>query len=421
MTTSLAPGDDERLVTLVLCDSTGNLLGELPPVRCTPQYWPELADVVATARSHAGVDVTVLRLLTAGPGQAGGAVSYLAQLAPDAPTPELAPVSVQYAAAAASDPAHRLWWAQPAGLDWVEDWVDAVLAPHGASRTGPLHQQKSWNLSCVLTAATTAGLVWFKAVPPFLADEGGIVARVALVDPHLTPAILGHHPDLRAVLMADVDGEDQWGLAHDRVIGAMLDRWVAAQAALVDDVAHCLSAGAADSRSSSIVAGVRRTLDVPETRATLSAAELDALERMADDLPGLLAEIQACGLPDTLVHGDLHPGNWRRLGNQLTLLDWGDCRVGNPVLDMRAFLERIEDAGQRLRTGARWVQAWQRRVPGCDPQRAADLAAPVAELCAAVTYQGFLDHIEVTERPYHRADPVDRLRAALAVRTPSAS
>lgn len=418
MFTTLTPADDERLVTLVLCDAAGHLLGELPPVICTPQYWPELPDVVATARSPAGVDVTVLRLLTAGPGQAGGAVSYLAQLVPGAPIPELAPVSAHYAAAAASDPAHRLWWAQPAGLDLVEDWVDAVLAPHGASRTGPLRQQKSWNLSCVLTAATTAGLVWFKAVPPFLADEGAIMARVARVDPHLTPTIFGHHPDLRAVLMAHVEGEDQWGLADDTVIGAMVDRWVAAQADLVDDVEHCLSVGAADGRSASIVAGARRTLDVPETRATLSAGELDALERMVDDLPRLLADIDACGLPNTLVHGDLHPGNWRRRGDQLTLLDWGDCRVGNPVLDMRAFLERIEDAGQRHRTRVRWIQAWQSWVPGCDPQRAADLVAPVAELCAAVTYQGFLDHIEVTERPYHATDPVDRLRAALAVEAP---
>ena len=407
----------ERLVTLVLCDPSGIVHGELAPFVCAPQFWPEVDEIVATARTRDGLEVTVLRLLTTEPGYAGGAVSYLAELAPGAPPPGLAPVAAERARALGADPAHRLWWAEPNALHELGDWVDEALSQHGESRTGPMRQRKSWNLSCVLTATTTAGLVWFKAVPPFLADEGSVIARVAHVDPDLTPPILAHDPDLRAVLMAHVDGEDQWGLDDDVVIAAMVDRWVAAQAALADDVEHCLSVGAADGRSANIVAAVRRTLDVPETRSTLSPQELDVLEHLVADLPTRLAEIDACGLPDTLVHGDLHPGNWRRDDDRLTLLDWGDCRVANPVLDMRAFVERIADPAQQERTRSHWVEAWHRHAPGCDPQRAVDLIAPVAELSAAAHYQGFLDHIEVTERPYHATDPVDRLRAAVAADT----
>lgn len=32
-----------------------------------------------------------------------------------------------------------------------------------------------------------------------------------------------------------------------------------------------------------------------------------------------------------------------------------------------------------------------------------------------MTYQRFLEHVEETERAHHRHDPVDHLRAALAV------
>jgi len=409
------PADHERLVTLVLCDPSGRVLGQLPSFTCGPQFWPEVEDVVSVARSRLNVDVTILRLLTTENRYAGGAVSYLAQLAPGSPTSALAAVSTEAGAALDGDPAHRMWWAEPGALDDLTDWLDTAPTGHGSTRNGPLRRRRTWNLSCVLTTATTSGSVWFKAVPPFLADEGGVMARVARVDVHLTPVVLAHDPTRRAILIRHAPGEDQWGLADVDVIGEMLERRVGAQAALVDDVGHLLAVGVADGRPDAITAGVRSTLDAPGTRASLSVGEVDALAAMADALPRLLAEIEACGLPDTLCHGDLHPGNWRRAGRVLTLLDWGDSRIGNPALDVRAFVERLTDPAQQEWARSSWAQAWRRRVPGCEPERALTLVAPVSELCAAVTYQRFLDHVEQTERAYHRHDPVAHLRAALAV------
>ncbi len=411
-TAAIGPG--ERLVTLVLCDASGALLGELDPFLCRPQHWPEMEDVVATARSDFGLEVTVLRMLSTEAPYAGGAVSYLAQLTAGSRSTPLPPVGAERQRAVDSDPTHRLWWAEPGWLDEVGDWVDDALSRHGRSRTGRLHQRRTWNLSCVLTAPTTSGTVWIKAGPPFLADEGGIIARVANAAPDLPPRVIAHDRERRAVLMEHVPGEDQWGLADDAVIETMLRRWVRVQAVLSDDVEHCLSVGAADGRTVQIVTEVRHTLDRAPDRSALSTHELVDLEELVADLPRLLAEIDACGLPDTLVHGDLHPGNWRRGGANLTLLDWGGSRIGNPALDLRAFVERISDAGQQERARSVWADAWRRQVPGCDPARAVELIEPVAQLCAATAYQHVLDHIEQAERPYHALDPDERLRAALA-------
>ena len=44
------------------------------------------------------------------------------------------------------------------------------------------------------------------------------------------------------------------------------------------------------------------------------------------------------------------------------------------------------------------------RHPAADPERAAELIAPIAALLGALVYQGFLDGIEPSERPYHEAD-----------------
>jgi len=402
-----ALADDEREVTVVLCDGSGALLGALPPVVVTPRWWPEVDPVVSAVRDRFGLGITVLRLLTTDGAGAGGAVSYLARLRSGSTT-ELRP-----AEAVAGDPAYRLWWAEPGGLDHLPAWVDAALAARGRRRTGPLRQRKTWNLSVVVTAPTDTGEVWFKATPPFLADEGGVIRRVSALDAALVPAVLAHDPGRRAILMDHVPGEDQFGLTDEAVATAMVRRWVEVQAGLVEDAEHGLALGARDLRSPALLAEVETLVGRGAVRASLDEQTLAAVDELVADLPGRLAEIEACGLPDTVLHGDMHPGNWRRDGDRLTLLDWGDVGVGNPMIDQRAFAERLADSELRERVTRLWAGRWRELAPGSDPERAAYLLGPVAELAAAATYQRFLDHIEATERVYHATDPAERLRAAV--------
>ena len=123
----------------------------------------------------------------------------------------------------------------------------------------------------------------------------------------------------------------------------------------------------------------------------------------------------ACGLPDTLVHGDFHPGNVRGDGTTITLLDWGDAGVGHPLLDQPAFLRDLPDPADVAIVRARWTDAWRSVVPGSDPERVAALLEPVAAARQAVIYRRFLDGIEATEQPYHRADVPDWLRRTAAI------
>jgi hypothetical protein len=98
------------------------------------------------------------------------------------------------------------------------------------------------------------------------------------------------------------------------------------------------------------------------------------------------------------------------------LLDWGDSGVGHPLLDQSAFLDRVpSDAVGAVRV--HWVQQWREAIPGSDPARASVLLAPVAAARQAVVYRTFLDNIEPSEHPYHRADPAQWLiRTAALVR-----
>ena len=121
-------------------------------------------------------------------------------------------------------------------------------------------------------------------------------------------------------------------------------------------------------------------------------------------------ELRACGLPDTLVHGDFHPGNVRGHDYGFTIMDWADCGIGHPLLDVPAFLRTLTAADQE-NMRAYWYNAWS-CIPGSQPARAGELIAPIAAARSALVYQGFLDQIEESERVYHRNDVVTWLGAA---------
>jgi aminoglycoside phosphotransferase (APT) family kinase protein len=140
-----------------------------------------------------------------------------------------------------------------------------------------------------------------------------------------------------------------------------------------------------------------------------SAPEVDRdtaarLRSLVVGLPARFEAIASCGLPDTLVHGDFHPGNVRGAPGSFVLLDWGDCGVGHPMLDQAALFERLPPEDQQPVCAA-WAAAWQEHIDGCDPVRASELLAPVAALRQALIYQVFLDGIEPDERIYHADDP----------------
>ena len=140
----------------------------------------------------------------------------------------------------------------------------------------------------------------------------------------------------------------------------------------------------------------RRPCAGPEERTELG--------KLVSGLPRRSAALADCGIPDTLVHGDFHPGNVRSDGVRRVILDWTDSVIGHPALDVRG-----QPAPMRA-----WRSLWRARIPGCEPERALALRRPLGPLRGAAVYDAFLAGIEPSERPYHAADPLDCLRAAIA-------
>ncbi|GAB3600515.1 hypothetical protein GCM10027446_33860 [Angustibacter peucedani] len=411
-----------RSVRLLVLDDDAEPVGVLGPLDVESRWWPDVEPVVAAARD-AGAELVVLRLLSSlstadddpDAGSVGGHVVYLAQLtgpAPDGLGPTSGLLDDDALAAVLADHPLRLPYARPGGPQALVAWADEVLAAQGRPRTRPVEQVKTWNLSSILRLPTADGPVWCKSVPPFFRHEGAMVARVADRHPHLVPPLLAADDATGTVLLADVPGEDQWAAPTDRLL-AMVETVVELQDEQVGRVDDLLALGLPDWRGPQLAAALAAMVARADVRERLDDDELDPLDRLVAGLPDLVAELDACGLPDTLVHGDLHPGNWRHGPGGLLLLDWGDSGVGNPLLDQPAFLERVPDDVRPL-VRQTWTAAWARRAPDADVARAGELVRPLATLRQALIYRTFLDQIEPDEQVYHREDVPFWLRRAVA-------
>jgi Ser/Thr protein kinase RdoA (MazF antagonist) len=385
-----------RTAELVLVSPSGALIGRLPPLPVATPWWQEVEPVVHAVRARHGIEVAVLRLLEAERDRPpGGRVTYLAETAD-------AIHAMAWQGRLEAQPLRQAY-ARPGGPAADLAWAETVLAGLALRRTAPAIQVRTWNLSSLWRLPVEGQTLWLKVVPPFFAHEGSLLARLA---GERVPRLLGHEGG--RLLLAEIPGADLYEAQPPQLL-EMVTLLVALQRSWMGRAAELLALGAPDWRGPALLPAIADV--IARTADELSPAERVVLERFLQGLPNRFSDLSACGLGDSLVHGDFHPGNFRGQGRVLTLLDWGDSGLGHPLLDQAAFLDRVPaDAREAVR--AHWLDLWREAIPGSDPARAAALLAPIAAARQAVVYRGFLDRIEPAEHPYHRHDPADWLRRA---------
>ena len=345
--------------------------GEPPIVEPEVPWWAEARSLVAAAEATIGSPLRVLRRLSVESGENGrdSEVTYLFEREGGPP---------------ADEPDH------PLRSPWARSgWLDRALAwePVASITSGRAVQEKWWNLSAVLEVPASENSVWLKAIPAFFADEGRVIT---LLSGFRVPRLLA--ADDGMALMASIPGEDQWQ-ADDAVVEELVETLVEIQLWSVDHVDEFLAAGARDRRADHLVADFAAFSGMPS-------------------IAGWAQELESCGLPMTLLHGDFHPGNARGARGGLVILDWTDAAVGSPLLDLPPLFARLTPAGA---SAARELVAriWSRHFPGIDFDRAFALAEALRAAMDALTYRTFLDNIEPAERIDHAADVPAALRRLL--------
>jgi hypothetical protein len=375
--------------------------GVVGPFPVDIPWWAEVEPVVAYLEETLGVPVIVLRLLTVDGGDGGrdGHVTYHAE----ALQPFRAATACEFTE---DDHPLRMPWARASGVRELLAWA----AEH-VTLAGRPAQRKTWNLAGHFRLPTADGAAdgaadgtaWLKAIPPFADAEPAAIAAVAEVDPDLVPAVIASAPG--RLLLSEIPGIDCWD-ATPETAAAAVHRFATAQSRISRPPAVL-----PDRRPGKLRAAVQRLLDGP-VGAQLTAEELHT----ANEWQKRWDMLADCGLPDTVVHGDFHPGNWRSGNGSPVILDFADAHLGNPVLDaLRAIdfgpADRRTEASEAAE--AAWIAVWTAALPRSRPADALRIARPLAHLSYAVRYQEFLDNIEPSEQVYHLDDPANVIRHAV--------
>jgi aminoglycoside phosphotransferase (APT) family kinase protein len=335
-------------------------------------------------------------------------VTYLAEVAD-----VVAPAAAEPCAVVLDEQPLRNGYAKVGGPAADLAWARGVLSEHGLAHAGSPMQIKTWNLSSLWRIPIADGNAWLKVVPSFFGHEAALIQAMAR-EPGV-PRVLGF--DVGRLLMAEIPGQDLFQASIEQRL-SMIELLVRLQRAWAGRADSLLALGLPDRRAHQLAPAIAWALE--RTRQQLDAADVCVLAGFVAELSQRFADVDACGLPDTLVHGDFHSGNVRGGSGRLTLLDWADASVGQPLLDCSAFLERAP-LHMRAPLRAHWQNVWRAALPGSDPERAWQLLQPIAAARQAVIYLEFLEHIEPAEQAYHRHDPAEWLaRVAELLRRESA-
>ena len=164
-----------------------------------------------------------------------------------------------------------------------------------------------------------------------------------------------------------------------------------------------MQAGAADRPPAALREQIGTLAGAPEVQADAPPELVERLARAAPRLQALCDELAAQGVPETLVHGDLHGGNVGVRDGAVRFLDWTDACVSHPFLDLVTLLpapgREGDDSGDahahlrdRYLAGYEGVAPWERL------RRAFDLAWCLVAMHQVVSYVGIRRSLEPAAR-----------------------
>jgi hypothetical protein len=291
-------------------------------------------------------------------------------------------------------PKLRAPWCRNGWLDTAMAWIAAQLADHGTPLVGEVEQVTNWSLSCVLRAHTDAGAVYFKAAAtlPLFVNEPVVMAGLARRFPDHIPMPLRLDPQRRWMLLPDVGrplGYDTSLVTHQEVLrcfGAIQRD----SAAAVDEL---LELGCQDRRLERLSAQAAMLAADTAVLSGLTDAERAQLCAALPRLQAMCAALAACGIPHTLVHGDLHLHNVAGSARRAQFFDWTDACISHPFFDLISVFDE-EDRARQVQLRAAYLSVWSDYAPVGRRLEAWALAQPLSNLHQAISYQHILMGLE---------------------------
>jgi hypothetical protein len=298
-------------------------------------------------------------------------------------------------------PALRAPWAKAGWVDEAGGWIQVQLEQLHIQVLGPMVQERSWALSCIMRIETSIGAVYFKAVPPFMTQESVVMREIASQYPALVPPPLATDTGRGWMLMPDFGGELLIRMPDISHWEAALRRCARMQVEQADHVDEWLARGVPDRRLNRMVQLTDPLMTIASQLLSggplgLSAREIEGLHALPMQMKLLCAKLASYAIPHTLVHGDLG-GNILVNGDRYIFFDWTDVCIAHPFFEMTTLIDTVFDESLlrhetdvRTRLRDAYLEAWTRYEAKERLVEAFELTKALGALHQAMSYMWIL-------------------------------
>lgn len=267
----------------------------------------------------------------------------------------------------------ELPWEEPGWFEEATAWIHAQLAAHGWHSLGPVELVRLRPWSAFARVPTSNGIVYFKAPAPDCQYEAGLTQALARWRPDCTVQLLAVDLDRGWLLSADAGptlhdaspSTDQ--LAHWL---KLLPLCVELQIEMADHVPEILALGVFDRRLAQFPPLYAELMEAHENLRVglepgLTPAEYQRLRALQPWVADACAQLASVGLPETLVHEEVHSSNVLLRSDRFIFTDWSEAIVGHPffmlLVTIRATsarLELAEDGPEMIRLRDAYLEPW---------------------------------------------------------------
>jgi len=288
-------------------------------------------------------------------------------------------------------------WTRPGWLEEVCGWIERALGDVGLGTVRDIIQLRAWSTSCVLRVHASSGDYYFKALPESLRRECALTAYLAHHFPDAVPPVIATEPARRWLLMAACTGRKLEVVTDVTLWERAAAQYARLQMACIARVRELQALGCELRRLDTLAAAIAPlSTDTAALRPGepdgLSAAEIERLQGCAPLLQRHCEQLAASGIPYTIEHGDLWPGNFLVDQDTCVIIDWEDVAIAHPFFSLAplhvglsqsnisspAFLDRLEHA---------YLAAYTELAPPERLRTALHMAAPLGFIDMAIRYR----------------------------------
>ena len=322
-------------------------------------------------------------------------------------------------------------WTSARWRNAATSWLDEQLASQDITRTGEVEQPHLQPWATVLTAPTTTGRVWLKALGPATAFEAGLYDLLERSVPKRVLAPIAVEAERGLIVLPDGGPP-----LADRVAGAdlvdaltaVVRRYGELQRDFAPQTGAALTLGVADMRPHVMPGRLDEALETVGRSLVDQGRNRDVLREVASRRETFQSWCEHLAMAPgaaSLDHNDLHP--WNMLvpnlerPDEVRFYDWGDAVIAHPFASMLVPLGWTQN---RLATDLYAPEVLQIRDAYLEPfrdlaahgelVRTLELACRVGKVARSLTWARAVAQSDVGELNEHFANaPLASLRSLL--------